>query len=91
MKPFNDIMVDTVFSPVESIQEDCNSYTVTKCCYKFGNLKIYTYLSNELPKNGIWETIPKYYEHYLLKSLQRLKIIITGSNDKYISQLFKYF
>ncbi len=86
MNPF--IMVDTVFSSVESIQEDCNSYSLTKCCYKFGNLKMYTYLSNELAKNGIRETIPKYYKHEFLKSIERLKFIITGSNDKYISQLF---
>ncbi len=35
----SDTSYDTVFSPVESIQGSCTSYSVSKCCFKFGNLQ----------------------------------------------------
>ncbi len=53
MTNLNDFLDNTVFSPVESLQEYCNSYTVTKCHFKFGNLQIFCYFSNESPNEGL--------------------------------------
>ncbi len=82
-----DILKDTVFSPVESLQESFNSYTVTKCQFKLGNLQIFCYFSNETPNEDLWDTIPCHPEDGFIQSMNWLKIKITGSWNKYISQL----
>ncbi len=51
----NDILADTVFSPVGTLQESYNSYTSTKCRL---SLEI-SYFSNESPTQGLWDTIPR--------------------------------
>ncbi len=65
-----DILMDTVFSPIESLQELCDFYTVTKCHFKFENLQIFCFVSNELPINGLWDTIPRYYDKDILQSMK---------------------
>ncbi len=47
-------------------------------------------MSNELLTNGLWDTIPRYYEKDILESMKGLHIKIIGSKNKYISQLFTY-
>ncbi len=42
-----DAFSDTVFSPVEQLQWSSHSFTVSKCQFKFGNLQIFCYYSNE--------------------------------------------
>ncbi len=64
-----DALNDTVFSPDESLQRSCNSFTVSKC---------------------LWETIPRHLEDDLITSISDLKLQMTGSRQKYVSQLFKY-
>ncbi len=86
-----DTLCDTVFSPDESLQGSCNSYTVSKCRFKFGNLQIFCYFINDKPAQGLWETIPHHVENDYIESMSGLKIKITGSRNKYISQLFTYF
>ncbi len=86
-----DTLRDTVFSPDESLQGLCSSYTVSKCRFKFGNLQIFCYFSNDKPTQGLWETIPCHLENDYIESMLELKIKITGSRNKYISQLFTYF
>ncbi len=86
-----DTLHDIIFSPDESLQGLCNSYTVSKCCFKFGNLTKFCYFSNDKPINGLWETIPHRLEDDYIESMLGLKIKITGSRNKYISQLFTYF
>ncbi len=44
-----DTLRDTVFSPDESLHGFCNFYTVSKCRFKFGNLQIFFYFSNDKP------------------------------------------
>ncbi len=83
-----DILKYTVFSPVESLQESCSSYMVTKCRFKLENLQIFCYFSNETPKEGLWDTIPSRLEDEFIQSMKGLNIKITGSRNKYISQLF---
>ncbi len=56
------ILMDTVFLPVESLHELSDSHTVTKCRFKFGNLQIFCFISNELPINSLWDTILRYCE-----------------------------
>ncbi len=86
-----DTLRDTVFSPDKSLQGLCNSYTVSKCRFKFGNLQIFCYFSNDKPTHGLWETIPCHVTNDYIESMLGLKIKITGSRNKYISQLFTYF
>ncbi len=64
-----DILKDTVFSPVESLQESFNSYTVTKCQFKLGNLQIFCYFSNETPNEDLWDTIPCHPEDGFIQSM----------------------
>ncbi len=52
MMHLDDILKDTVFSPDESLKEQCNSYTVTKCHFKFGNHQVFCNMSNEKPSDG---------------------------------------
>ncbi len=52
-----DALTDTVFSPVEQLQGPCTSFKVSKCRFKFGNLQIFCYYSNEKPLIRLWETI----------------------------------
>ncbi len=54
MPTSTDAFTDTVFSPVEQLQGSCHSFTVSKCRFKFGNLQIYCYYSNEKPLTGLW-------------------------------------
>ncbi len=54
MTHLEEILKDTVFSPDESLQEQYDSYTVTKCCFKFGNLQIFCYMINENPSDAYW-------------------------------------
>ncbi len=87
-----DTLRDTVFSPDESLQGLCNSYTVSKCHFKFGKLQFsFCYFSNDNPTQGLWKTIPRHIEDDYIESMLGLKIKITGSKNKYISQLFTYF
>ncbi len=86
-----DILKNTVFSPVESLQESWNSYTVTKYLFKFENLQMFCYFSNETPNEGLWETTSRRLEDDFIQSMKGLKIKITGSRNNYISQLFTYF
>ncbi len=52
MPTSTDAFTDTVFSPVEQLQGSCHSFTVSKCRFKFGNLQIFCYYSNEKPLTG---------------------------------------
>ncbi len=85
-----DSLKDIVFSPDECIEKQNASYRVNKCRFKFENLQTFCYVSNEQPKDGLWDTIPRHCENTILKSMKELNITITGSRNKYISQLFKY-
>ncbi len=86
-----DTLRDTVFSPDESLQGSGNSYTVSKCWFKFSNLQIFCYFSNDKPTQGLWETIPCHVENDYIESMLGFKIKITSSRNKYLSQLFTYF
>ncbi len=86
-----DALKDTVFSPDESLQGSCNSFTVSKCRYKFGNLQIFCYYSDISQSTGLWKTIPRRLEDDLiLASISALKLKITGSRQKCVSQIFEY-
>ncbi len=52
MPTSTDAFTDTVFSPVEQLQGSSHSFTVSKCRFKFGNLQIFCYYSNEKPLTG---------------------------------------
>ncbi len=67
-----------------------HSYVITKAPYKFGNLQVYSYINNTTDNvDVLWENIPKYIEHNILSELNKCKIPITGSVDKYVTTLFK--
>ncbi len=86
-----DNLKDVVFSPDECIGKQSDSHTVNKCRFKFGNLQIFSYISNEQSKDGSWDTIPRYCKNTILKCMRELNIKITRLKNKCISQLFKYF
>ncbi len=90
MLTHTDALNDTVFSPDESLQGSSNSFTVSKCWFKFGNLQIFCYYSNHKPSTGLWETIPRRLEDDFITSISALKLRITSSRQKYVSQLFEY-
>ncbi len=90
MVPHTDTLHDTVFVPVDQLQESCHSFTVSKCRFKFSNLQIYCFYSNAQQSSGIWETIQRLLEKDFITSMLNLKIQITGSRQKYVSHLFKY-
>ncbi len=77
----------TDFSPDESLQEQCNSYTVTKCRFKFGNLQIFCYMSNG---KLVMVYGTQCQDNDIQESMKELNIKITGSRNKYYSQLFTY-
>ncbi len=90
--PFStDTFTDTVFSPVEQLQGSYHSFTVSKCGFKFGNLQIFCYYSNEKPLTGLWETIPRHLEDDFIARISAMKLCITGSREKYVSKRFEYF
>ncbi len=90
MPTSTDAFTDTVFSPVEQLQGSCHSFTVSKCQFKFGNLQMFCYYSNEKPLTGLWETIPRRLEDDFIASISVMKLCITYSREKYISQIFEY-
>ncbi len=90
MSTSTDAFTDTVFSPVEQLQGSCHSLTVSKCRFKFGNLHIFCYYSNEKPLTGLWETIPRRLEDDFIASISVMKLCITGSRKKYVSKHFEY-
>ncbi len=57
MPTSTDALTDTLFSPVEQLQGSCYFFTVSKCRFKFGNLQMFCYYSNEKPLRGLLETI----------------------------------
>ncbi len=85
-----DTMSENIFSPNESLEESCDSFTFTKGRYKFGKLQIYCYESNTSPSSGCWTTIPHPLEVDYVASIGQLNISITGSRHKYVSSLFRY-
>ncbi len=87
---FTDALKDTVFSPNGTLQGSCNSFTVSKCRFKFGNLQNFCYYSDAILSTGLWEIIPHHLEDDLITSILVLKLKITSSRQKYISQLFEY-
>ncbi len=48
-----DTLQHIVFSPDESLQGSCNSYTVPKCFFKFRNLQMFCYFCNTKPTQGL--------------------------------------
>ncbi len=52
MPTSTDTLTDNVFSPVEQLQGSSHSFTVSKCRFKFGNLQMFCYYSNEKPLTG---------------------------------------
>ncbi len=64
-----DSLKDTVFSPDEPLQGSCNSFTVSKCRFKFGNLQIVCYYSDASPSTGLWENISCHLEDDLIASI----------------------
>ncbi len=80
---------NTVFAPMEQLQESCHSLKVSKCRFKFGNLLIYCFYSNAQQSTCIWETIPRLLEENIITNILKLKINVTGSRQKYVSHLFK--
>ncbi len=90
MPTSTDVLTDTVFSPVEQLQGSSNSFTVSQCQFKFGNLQIFCYSSNEKPLTGLWETIPRRLEDDFITSISDMKLRITGSREKYVSKPFEY-
>ncbi len=90
MPTFTDVITDTVFSPVEQLQGSCHSFTVSKCRFKFGNLQIFCYYSNEKLLTGLWETIPRCLEDDFIASISAMKLCITSSQEKYVSKHFEY-
>ncbi len=69
-----DTLTDTVFSPDEKLQGSCNSFTVSKCRFKFGNIQIFCYYSNDKPLTGLWETIACHLEDDFIRSISALKL-----------------
>ncbi len=90
MSTSTDALTYTVFSPVEQLQRSCHSFTVSKCRFKFGNLQIFCYYSNENPLIGLKETIPRRLEDDFIASTSTMKLRITGFRDKYVSKPFEY-
>ncbi len=75
-----------IFPSVRGIDVEYHSYVITKACYTFGNLEVYSYINNTVDNiDGLWENIPKYIENDMRKELIQCKIPITGLVDKYIS------
>ncbi len=72
-----DTMSDNIFLPNESVAESCDSFTLTKGRYKFGNLQIYCYESNASPSSGCWTSIPGQLEVDYIASMGKLNISIT--------------
>ncbi len=85
-----DSLTYTVFSPDEQLQGSCNSFTVSKCRFKFGNLPIFCYYSNDKPLTGLWKTIPPRLEDDFITTMSALKFRITCSRQKYVSKHFEY-
>ncbi len=81
---------DAVFPPDEQLQGSCNSFTMSKCQFKFGNLQICWYYCNDKPLSGLWETISRHLEDDFITSILALKLHITGSRQKYVSNVFEY-
>ncbi len=81
----------TYISPsVGNTDVEHHSYVITKACYKFGNLQVYSYINIDTDNvHGLWENMPKYIEHDILSELDKCEIPITGSVDKYVNTLFK--
>ncbi len=52
---------------------------------------MFRFFRNEMPNERLWETILLCLEDDFIKSIKGLKIKITSSRNKYISQLFTYF
>ncbi len=77
----------TVFSQVEQLQGSCHSFTVSKCWFKFGNLQFFCYYSNENPLTVLRETIPYRIEYDFISSISAMKLCISGSREKYVSNL----
>ncbi len=88
MPTSTDALTDTVFSPVELLHGSRHSFTVSKCQFKFGNLQIFCYYSNEKPLTGLWETIPCHLEDDFITSISAMKLRITGSRVQYVSKHF---
>ncbi len=84
MPTSTDAHTDTVFSPDEQLQGSCNSFTVSKCLFKFGNLQIFFYYSNDKTLTGLCETIPRHLEDDFITSISALKLHITSSSQKYV-------
>ncbi len=85
MPTFTDVLTDIVFSPVEQLQGPSHSFTVSKCLFKFGNLQIFCYYSNEKPLTGLWETIPHHLEDDFIANISAIKLRITSSGKKYVN------
>ncbi len=83
-------MSENIFWPNKSVAESCDSFTLTKGWYKFGNLQIYYYESNANPSSGCWTTIPHQLEVVYIASIGQLNISITGFRHKYVSSLIRY-
>ncbi len=79
MLTFTDAFTDTVFSPDEQLRGSCNSFTVSKCRFKFGNLQMFCYYSNDKPLTCLWETIPR----------RNLQMFCYYSNDKPLTCLWE--
>ncbi len=77
-----DALKDTIFSPDEPLQGSCNSFTVSKSRFKFGDLQIFAIIT---PGHGKLSQV-------ILKTilLQVYWVKITGSGQKYVSQRFEY-
>ncbi len=83
-----DAFTDTVFSPVEQLQGLCYSFTVSKCRFKFGNLQIFCYYSNEKPLTGLWETIPRHLEDDFITRISAMKLCINSSRREICLKTF---
>ena len=65
-----------------------NDCILTKGRYKYGNLQLYTVLSNETQNQGVWQTVPKDLETGFIKRLKMFRVPVTGSKLKYCTKLF---
>ncbi len=67
-----------------------HSYMITTAHYIFRNLQVDSYI-NDTKNNvdGLWENIPKYSDGNMGKELLKCNIPITGSVNKYVTELFK--
>ena len=71
--------------------EDNSTYVVSKSRYKYGNLQVYGYMSNDHKKSSIWQYIPKCFVTEITKELRSQKVPICGSLKRYVKKLQKYF